>query len=96
MMLLATGWILFLPPDKKDSTYLPDGKEPLKEWIYTEAFDSAKECEAAKQDMIKRLQAKSKNAPPADLLKRGTPSRQVVIAVHARCVPADALDSVLK
>jgi hypothetical protein len=96
MILLASGWILLLPPDKKDLSELPDGKEPLKEWLYSEAFDSAKECEAAKQDMIKRAQAKSKGAPPADLLKRGSPSRFTLIAIAARCVPSDALDSVLK
>jgi len=52
LIMLAAGWLLLIPPIKKDSNNLffeVDTTRPLSEWRQHSAFDTAKECEAKKE-----------------------------------------------
>src|SRR6266581_2670367 len=65
--LLTCGWFLFTAP------LAPDGKVrtglPLSEWSHEKSFDTAKECEAFKEDARPYLKAtrewgERENKPP--------------------------------
>ena len=49
----VTGWYLLIPPrDNNDSLKILDSK-PLSQWVQQSAYESASECEAVKNSLLK-------------------------------------------
>ncbi len=90
-VLLASGWFLFAAP------LSPDGKvdtaRPLSEWKHERSFDTAKECEAYKEEEGDRMLrvifvwAERENKPP-----QMNPNWQYAAPkAYGRCIPSDAV-----
>ena len=52
------GWYLMLPPPMKGSekgSEVPDNFRPVRDWWQNGAYDSARECQNAKVELVDRL-----------------------------------------
>ena len=95
-MLLA-GWFLMAPivSDKEVKTKGLDNAmvraitRPLSEWLHDSSYDTAKECEAAKQEKIdfSILNRTKLQAFPGDT-KRETMTQ---VYIQSRCIPSDSI-----
>ncbi len=65
--LALVGWYLMMPP-RDPLTALPDHSAPMTRWLQLEAFDTAKECQAAKFAYHERLAKKDQARADYELL----------------------------
>jgi hypothetical protein len=78
-ILALAGWLLMLPPPIKQGGKLtPNTNAPLSDWKQRAAYDTARECEAARFDNF----STSKLDGDGDMAD---------VFIHARCVPAEHL-----
>ena len=76
-ILSVAGWLLMTPPSmKQEGKMTPNSEAPLSEWHQDSAYDTARECEAARIVNFGGM----KHEGRSDLAD---------YYVNARCVPAD-------
>jgi hypothetical protein len=97
LMLAACGWFLLVPPviqtgplDIKNDLLLP-----YREWEHVRSFDTARDCEADKKEIIRR-NLKDMVERSEDNLARNEQERVYMKAMRdqflaARCIPSDVL-----
>src|SRR5262249_40810998 len=93
-MLLA-GWLLMVPlaSDKEvktkglDYAIAKSMARPLSEWSHDSSYDSAKECEAAKQDKIDLFMS---DKLLSKAFTRDTQRKMIQQYVQSRCIPSDS------
>ena len=89
-VLLACGWLLFTAPlgeDKKVQTQLP-----LSRWKHEQSFDTAKECEAEKEQAGKVFRAMLQWAQNVNEPVTAHPSYSVYTPkALGRCVPSESI-----
>lgn len=84
-ILLTCGWLLFMPTPTKST---PEGAidatiRPLSEWTFEGGFDTAKECNDYKSNLIQAAKTKQNKL-------MGT------IYLNSKCVPTDAIGFKMK
>ena len=82
-ILIACGWLLLAPPIEKVETTERDIRRPLKQWIFSDGFDTAKEC----------YRRKVEYAAAASVVDDKLSNN---IWSLAKCVPSDAIGFKLK
>jgi len=80
-ILLATGWLLLLPPIVSKDTI--DNKRPLREWDHDSSYDTAQECENFRARMSERYEKQGKQLHQDRFL-------------FSRCIPSDIYPSLIK
>jgi hypothetical protein len=83
-LLLALSWALLLPPWETNGS-----RAPLTRWQHAGSFDSAKECEAARAELIAAARR-----PPGDPWMVPDPDGPVPVEpkiswADSRCLPRD-------
>ena len=89
-VLLTGGWFLFTPP------LFPDGKvntaSPLSEWSHEKSFDTAKECEAYKEEARSRAGAIIERGAQINKPPQTDPMwRFIGPTAYRRCIPSDGI-----
>jgi hypothetical protein len=83
--LASIGWYLMIPPVGKDfNDFKRRVNGPLSTWIQDSAYDSAKECESAKNSLLTDRIIKSKRSSEPD-----TAARFAVATAAGKCVASD-------
>lgn len=97
--LLLSGWFLMVPvvsdQDVKtkgfDYALARAMARPLSEWNHDSSYDSAKECEAAKQDKIDQIMfVRGKPLVPRDSIG-AIEKRMLQQYIVSRCIPSDSI-----
>jgi hypothetical protein len=103
-IFLLGGWLLMHPPPIKSGEHgepIPNnGMEsaPISAWWQVSAFDSAKDCEAAKERYVDRADEQIRRRGKGELTEderkpgmRALDGAFLAAKGSARCVPADAV-----
>lgn len=92
IMAAACGWVLLFPQVKENGS--PDFGRPYADWMYMQAFDTARDCESEKgrvsnlsRQNLEKLTKDSKNRQLSDLERANV--QMAMKAMAARCVSAD-------
>ncbi len=99
------GWVLLTPPSSITEEKVED-TAPLSKWEPEKAFDTAKECEAYKEDMTNRVRTRWEeahnvrpdNTAEADKLRTLSMFLTLELGKYSvsRCVPASTVYPQLK
>ena len=96
-IVLLGGWLLLQPPTLRDSAGLPRAAEeaPMPRWHQVQAFDTAHECEAGREELKdssgKMMSRTSDLDTPSSRQSRDSIHRAFVAAMASRCAPAEHL-----
>jgi hypothetical protein len=87
LIILAVGWLLLVPPIKKvDSLfYETDEKQPYSEWEQRGAYDTAKDCEIERDDLIAGVWRRALEEKQKEAATNGT---------KGNTVPEDQIDEI--
>src|SRR5437773_4590732 len=102
-VILLGGWLLMLPPvekgaagpggieDSRGNVYRVLTEAPLTRWVQEAAYDTARECERAKEANTHEHVGAQGVKHTAKSLGEEAAVRLTVSALAARCVPSEAV-----
>ncbi|MGO9266812.1 MAG: hypothetical protein ACLQBA_18355 [Candidatus Binataceae bacterium] len=83
--LALVGWYLMIPPIGNDlQDFKKNLKTPLSTWIQDSAYDSAKDCEAAKDSLLEKRMSKNESRFDPD-----SAARFALATAVGKCVSSD-------